>query len=547
MTFLITSETELTTQENNYLDIVCRYSNLMKSNAINLSCTTNSSFSPGFFEVSIEHRSNISLDLEYADFTGFRNAINSVRRALLKDITFNGKLNKSPNFEHRGLIEGFYGDPWTIEERLEMLKFLAVHDFNLFVIAPKDDPWQRFEWRRPFEDKQIKHFAELQSVAAEFGINLSVCVSPGLSIEYTNKEDLQAIINKLGQLNQIGISTFGLLLDDIPPKLRFQTDIDEFKTIAKAHSFLGNQVFEKIQEMNNQAALIFCPLEYHGRGNEDYIVALSSELNKDINLFWTGRQICSEYLDVFDAQVFEQNCNRKPFYWDNYPVNDVAMLHQLHVGPIEKRQPELHIYSAGYCCNPMDRIEASKFALASIGEFLVDPQNYHSDSVWRSYIADTCENKREQEALTIFLQACFESCLSVDPAPVFNEWLSEFSYAWHSRLLTQAIDLMQMQSEIILSAHSVINSSEFSNQKLRLEIMKWLTKFANTGIALKEIRKILMNVEINDSKMLVKNHVLSNQIIEQKEFLAGDPTRIFGDGLDMMLGELAAELAEARN
>lgn len=547
MTFLISSETELTNQEKNYLDTICNYSNLMNTCVINLSCSTNSSFASGFFDVSIQNLSDISLNIEYLDFSGFRNGINAIRRALLKDLSFHGSLNNAPNFEQRGLIEGFYGDPWTIDERLEMLKFLAVHDFNLFIIAPKDDPWQRFEWRKPFEEKQIEQFAELQSVAAEFGINLSVCVSPGLSIEYSNKNDLQAIVDKLGQLHKIGITTFGLLLDDIPPKLRFQTDINEFGKIANAHSYLGNLIFEKIRAMNNQASLIFCPLEYHGRGNEDYIVELSSKLNKDIDLFWTGRQICSEYLDVFDAKVFERNCNRKPFFWDNYPVNDVAMLHQLHVGPIEKRQPELHFYSAGYCCNPMDRIEASKFALATIGEFLVDPQIYHSDASWNSYIADTFSDKKEQDALTVFLQACFESCLSVDPAPAFNEWLSEFSYAWHTRLITQAIDLMKKQSETILNAHSVINSSEFSNQKLRTEIMKWLTKFADTGITLSEVGKILMKVEIDDSGKLVKNHVLSNQITKQKEFLAGDPTRIFGDGMDMMLGELAAELAEARN
>lgn len=547
MTFLIASDTDLTVQEKNYLDNVCTYSNLMNECVINLSCSTNSSLAPSFFEVSIQNLSNISLHIEYPDFSGFRNAINSVRRALLKDFSFQGSLKKSPNFEQRGLIEGFYGDPWTMNERLEMLKFLAVHDFNLFIIAPKDDEWQRFEWRKPFSERQIEQFAELQSVATEFGIKLSVSVSPGLSIEYSNKNDLQAIVDKLGQLHEIGITTFGLLLDDIPPKLRFQTDIDEFGTIANAHSYLGNLTFEKIRDMDNQASLVFCPLEYHGRGNEDYLVELSSNLNRDINLFWTGRQICSEYLDVFDAQVFEHNCNRKPFFWDNYPVNDVAMLHQLHVGPIEKRQPELHLYSAGYCCNPMDRIEASKFALATIGEFLVDPEVYHSNTSWNSYIVDTFSHEKEQEALKVFLQACFESCLSVDPAPAFNEWLSEFSYAWHTRVITQAIDLMQKQSETILSAHSIINSSEFSNQKLRLEVMKWLTKFANVGNVLSEVGRILLNVEIDGSKKLVKNHALSNQITKHKEFLADDPTRIFGDGLDMMLGELAAELAEARN
>ena len=42
-----------------------------------------------------------------------------------------------------GVVEGFYGRPWTEAERRMMLHFLGEHGMNLYVYAPKDDPYHR--------------------------------------------------------------------------------------------------------------------------------------------------------------------------------------------------------------------------------------------------------------------------------------------------------------------------------------------------------------------------------------------------------------------
>ena len=48
-----------------------------------------------------------------------------------------------PAFAIRGVIEGFYGTPWSDEQRLDMIDFLAAHRFNTFLYTPKDDPFLR--------------------------------------------------------------------------------------------------------------------------------------------------------------------------------------------------------------------------------------------------------------------------------------------------------------------------------------------------------------------------------------------------------------------
>ena len=80
--------------------------------------------------------------------------------------------------------------------------------------------------------------------------------------------------------------------------------------------------YSKLVEYNEQAKLTVCPMHYAGRGNEPYLIDLGRELKSRVNLMWTGRQICSEYLDVSDAVVFERSAMRPALYWDNFPVND---------------------------------------------------------------------------------------------------------------------------------------------------------------------------------------------------------------------------------
>ena len=50
----------------------------------------------------------------------------------------------------RGVIEGFYGTPWSQQNRLAQLNFYGAHKMNTYVYSPKDDPYLRAQWRDPY-------------------------------------------------------------------------------------------------------------------------------------------------------------------------------------------------------------------------------------------------------------------------------------------------------------------------------------------------------------------------------------------------------------
>ena len=52
-------------------------------------------------------------------------------------------------FAVRGIVEGFYGEPWSHSARLDAIGFLAPRGLNAYVYAPKDDAKHRADWRVP--------------------------------------------------------------------------------------------------------------------------------------------------------------------------------------------------------------------------------------------------------------------------------------------------------------------------------------------------------------------------------------------------------------
>ena len=44
------------------------------------------------------------------------------------------------HFEHRGVVEGFYGEPFRHADRLWLIERLGDWGMNRYVYAPKDDP-----------------------------------------------------------------------------------------------------------------------------------------------------------------------------------------------------------------------------------------------------------------------------------------------------------------------------------------------------------------------------------------------------------------------
>ena len=103
-----------------------------------------------------------------------------------------------------------------------------------------------------------------------------------------------------------------------------------------------------------------------------------------------------------------------PLYWDNYPVNDVAMIHEAHLGPYRGRDPLLDRFSVGVMANAMEHAEASKIALATIADYLWAPASYDPERSWQRALAEA--GGPDAWALQCFADTVRGSCLA-EPDP----------------------------------------------------------------------------------------------------------------------------------
>lgn len=107
-----------------------------------------------------------------------------------------------------GLVEGFYGRPFTADQRKELFIKLKKYGHQLYVYAPKDDFKHRAAWRELYTVEEGEHLQGLISAAKATGIDFYYALSPGLDITYSSIKDVSALKRKLDQVSHFGCGKF---------------------------------------------------------------------------------------------------------------------------------------------------------------------------------------------------------------------------------------------------------------------------------------------------------------------------------------------------
>ncbi|MDQ1508579.1 MAG: hyaluronoglucosaminidase, partial [Actinomycetota bacterium] len=301
----------------------------------------------------------------------------------------------------RGIVEGFYGKPWSHSARRDAISFLAPRGLNAYVYAPKDDAKHRADWRIPYDNEERGHFRELAAHANAHDARFGFAISPGLDVTYEAPADRAAIFAKLEPLLGAGVPWFLLLLDDIPMQAGLATRQGE----------LATWLFEKLRAARADVSLTLCPTEYVGTRPSPYLAELGAGLPPDVDVMWTGPTVCSPTVNVADARGWTAAlAGHRTILWDNTPVNDATMTHELHLGPYRGRDAGLVDLVGGVLCNPMTQPRASLVQLATAMGFLSDPDGYDATAAWSRAIEDVAGERAKP--LAVLARACADGPLA---------------------------------------------------------------------------------------------------------------------------------------
>ncbi|MEW5945410.1 MAG: protein O-GlcNAcase [bacterium] len=284
------------------------------------------------------------------------------------------------NLRWKGVVEGFYGKPWSAAARCRLFPFMREKRLNTYIYAPKSDPFHRRNWRQPYPPAQKKSLSRLTAEARKHGIAFFWAVSPGLSIRYDDAQDLNAVASRLFEAADFGASGFAVFFDDLPAGIHAKHG--KFPSLAAAQAHVTNRLFRLLGRKLPSPTLFFCPTLYWGTEPAQYLKTLGKQLDGDIQIFWTGPMVVSPEITAAQARKMTEILNRPPLLWDNYPVNDYNP-NRLNLGPVMGRDPDLPALVSGYFANPMNQPEASLIPLETIADFLRDPHGYNPRSSWK--------------------------------------------------------------------------------------------------------------------------------------------------------------------
>lgn len=405
---------------------------------------------------------------------GFIRALFTLRRMCLKNEIILGEITDWPSFKVRGYIEGFYGNPWKSSERPEMMELMALFGENTHYYAPKDDPYHRNKWRELYPDREASELKRLVDKAQSLYMDFHYCIAPGLSMKYSSEEDYICLCKKTRQLFSMGIKNFGLLLDDIPADLFYEEDKKAFGNAVNAHVVLTKKYYDFLKSLSEDTALTVCPTAYHGKGTEEELTGFAGNVPDDVFVFYTGSDICSKELTGREAEVFFENTNHKPLYWDNYPVNDAEMFMEMHTGPVIGREKELYKYSAGLISNCMEYFNCNKIPLITVASYLWNSEEYDPEAAYDEALSFITGSEEEKDDLILLCDHFRTSCLHDENSRIMGEYLSLASVCFGTGEYDRAVETVKEYTDRVRLAAERI---EKRNDPIYKELSRWIKKF----------------------------------------------------------------------
>ncbi|XP_064629897.1 protein O-GlcNAcase-like isoform X2 [Lineus longissimus] len=331
-----------------------------------------------------------------------------------------------------GVVEGFYGRPWTSEQRKDLFKKMNKFGLNTYLYAPKDDYKHRAYWRDLYSVEEAEHLTNLVEAAQENNVTFMYAISPGIDITFSSTKDVTSLKRKLEQVSQFGCTAFALLFDDIESEM-CEADKEMFQSFAHAQVSVTNEIFQHL----GQLKFLFCPTEYCASrafpnvATSEYLTTIGSKLLPGIDIMWTGSKVISKSISVDSLEAIATVLKRSPVIWDNIHANDYDQK-RLFLGPYEGRSTDIIPHLNGVLTNPNCEYEANFIALHTLAQWSKSGPGANKSESVPADSPVSADIKLETESET---DSDLSAKLAMGYSPkhalkvAINEWLPEFYVA----------------------------------------------------------------------------------------------------------------------
>jgi hypothetical protein len=272
-----------------------------------------------------------------------------------------------------GTIEGFFGRPYSWAERTELMRALAGAGYGFYLYAPKGDGYLRRRWRDRHPAQDANALMAFGQACRTAGVTFGVGLSP-FELHFSFDAPARAALKaKLVDIDAMGCQWLAILFDDM------RGDLSD---LARRQAEIVAFACEHTQAQK----VIVCPSYYtddpvldrvFGTRPDNYLEDLAALLRPPIDIMWTGEEVCSREFSRGHLERVASILGRKPFLWDNYPVNDgPRMSRHLHLRAFTGRSAELADLVSAHAVNPASQPTLTRIPMLTLAMSYAEGPKY---------------------------------------------------------------------------------------------------------------------------------------------------------------------------
>lgn len=322
-----------------------------------------------------------------------------------------GEIQDYADVKNRGIIEGYYGLPYSYEVSQDLFRFMAKYKLNMYMYGAKSDPYHSQKWADPYptsitaDQRKLGYLSQsmlrnITKTAHQCKVNFIWAIHPGSA--FTNSSNttvISKIMTKFQNMYRLGVRQFGLCVDDV--------SIPTDEAVQKLNADRVTELQDLIdQKWNKEGAapedtvkpLNVVPQLYNfSQSNETnrqkFYAALSNTPSK-VDIYITGTKTWT-VPNSNDLQKGKNYLGREVSWWWNYPCNDqdVTKLFPMdtytnfiihrRIDDASVLEPDLQ-NAKTILINPMQQGEVSKIALFSVGNYTWNNAAFDNMASWEA-------------------------------------------------------------------------------------------------------------------------------------------------------------------
>lgn len=395
----------------------------------------------------------------------------------------------------RGLVEGYYGYPYSVEVKKQLMRFMMRMKMNTYMYGAKSDPYHSANWQDPYPatitEQQERNgllsqdmVRDIAQTSAATKVNFIWAIHPGNNF-VSDASIVTKIMAKYSSMYDLGVRQFAVFVDDVgvpTSDADCQANADHLTALQQAIDDKWNTPGAKAEDQVRP--LHFVPqvytLSWVSEENRKRFYRYLGQTPSKITIYITGWGVWT-VPNTSDLRTVNNELGREAAWWWNYPCNDNAdgqlYTSDMYYNFVEmpavgssSRLPSSLTGGLGIVSNPMQEGMVSRTPLFSVADYAWNNGAFQNEQSWRASFRLTMDTPEKREAY-----------MTVAPYLRYND-PDEMQTAvnnYKNRRTTAFATLADRLQPAVQVMQDLRNSDVEADRLLYADIAPWIGKLAS--------------------------------------------------------------------